>query len=75
MESAKLTVRLSKKDLEFARQYARAHRITMTELISRYLRSLQASEGMTIHPEVEKISGLIPADVDTLSVRRHRGSP
>jgi uncharacterized protein DUF6364 len=63
MDTAKLTVRLPKNDLEFAKQYAQAHRITVTELIDRYLRSLQAGVG-AIHPEVERISGLIPADVD-----------
>lgn len=78
MESAKLTVRLPKRDLEFAKQYAKAHRITVTELIDRYLRSLQAQGGAAIHPEVEKISGLIPSDVDAISeyrehvLRKHR---
>lgn len=72
MESVKLTVRLPKRDLEFAKQYAQAHRITVTELIDRYLRSLQTSEGVAVHPEVERISGLIPADVDTRSeFRKH----
>ena len=37
--------------------------MTVTELIDRYLRSLQGEVGM-IHPEVERISGLIPAEVD-----------
>jgi Family of unknown function (DUF6364) len=63
METAKLTVRLPKSDLDFAKQYAQAHRITVTELIDRYLRSLRGGSG-AIHPEVEKISGLIPQDVD-----------
>ena len=63
MDTAKLTVRLPKNDLEFAKRYAQAHRMTVTELIDRYLRSLQGESG-TIHPEVEKISGLIPANVD-----------
>ncbi len=63
METVKLTVRLPKSDLEFAKQYAQAHRITVTELIDRYLRSLRGGIG-EIHPEVEKISGLIPAEVD-----------
>jgi hypothetical protein len=70
MESAKLTVRLPKRDLEFAKQYAQAHRITVTELIDRYLRSLQTRGGAAIHPAVEKISGLIPADVDAISEYR-----
>jgi len=63
METVKLTVRLPKNDLDFAKQYARAHRITVTELIDRYLRSLRGGTGV-IHPEVERISGLVPAAVD-----------
>lgn len=70
MESAKLTVRLPKRDLDFAKQYAQAHRITVTELIDRYLRALQARGGAAIHPEVERISGLIPADVDAVAEYR-----
>jgi hypothetical protein len=42
METVKLTVRLPKNDLDFAKQYAQAHRITVTELIDRYLRSLRS---------------------------------
>ena len=63
METVKLTVRLPKSHLDFAKQYAQAHRITVTELIDRYLRSLRG-RGSAIHPEVEKISGLIPPEVD-----------
>jgi uncharacterized protein DUF6364 len=78
MDTAKLTVRLPKKDLEFAKKYAQEHRITVTELIDRYLRRLQLDGSSGIHPEVEKISGLVPADVDVEAlyhdhlVKRHR---
>jgi Family of unknown function (DUF6364) len=78
METAKLTVRLPKRDLDFAKRYAEAHRITVTELIDRYLRSLQAGAGAAIHPAVEDISGLVPADVDARAehhqhvLRKHR---
>ena len=64
METAKLTVRLPKSDLDFAKEYAQAHRITVTELIDRYLRSLRGGTGGAIHPEVEKIAGLVPPEVD-----------
>ncbi len=64
METAKLTVRLPKADIEFAKRYARAHRITLTELIDRHFRRLRSREESEIHPEVEKISGLVPAEVD-----------
>ena len=42
METAKLTLQLPKQDLEFAEQYARARRITLSELIDRYLRRLRS---------------------------------
>jgi hypothetical protein len=64
METAKLTVRLPKHDIEFAKRYARSHRITVTELIDRHFRQLRSHVPSAVHPEVEKISGLIPADVD-----------
>jgi hypothetical protein len=63
VESGKLTVRLPKESLEFAKQYAAAHRVTMTELVDRYFRALQGVAG-PIHPDVERISGLVPPDVD-----------
>jgi Family of unknown function (DUF6364) len=63
VETVKLTVRLPKKDVDLAKEYAQAHRITVTELIDRFLRSLRGGTS-TIHPEVEKISGLVPATVD-----------
>ena len=66
LETAKITVRLPKGDLEFAERYAEAHRITVTELIVRYLRSLRTGN-RAIHPEVERIAGLTPAEVDARS--------
>jgi hypothetical protein len=63
VETVKLTVRLPKKDVDLAKEYAQAHRITVTELIDRFLRSLRGGTS-TIHPEVEKISGLVPATTD-----------
>jgi len=64
METMKLTVRLPKEDLEFAKRYAREHGLTVTELIDRYLRALQAGPKSKIHPEIARISGLVPSDVD-----------
>ncbi len=44
METAKLTVRLPKQDLEFAEQYARARRITVNMLVDQLLRRLRNRE-------------------------------
>jgi hypothetical protein len=63
VETAKLTLRLPKSALEFAEQYAQAHRMTVTELVDRYLRSLR-DRAQAIHPEVERISGLISGKLD-----------
>ena len=68
MATAKLTVRLPKEEIEFAKQYAQEHRVTVAELFDRYLRRLQDASGAAIHPAVEKISGLVPADVDAREV-------
>lgn len=70
METVRLTVRLPKSDLEFAKQYAEADGITVTELIDRYLRSLRSGSG-AIHPELERITGLVPSEVD--AVGEYRG--
>jgi hypothetical protein len=67
----KLTVRLPKRDVDLAKEYAQAHRITVTELIDRFLRSLRGGTS-TIHPEVEKISGLVPATVDARAEYRQQ---
>ncbi len=64
MTTAKLTVRLPKAHIEFAKRYARAHRLTLTELIDRHFRRLRSQADGEIHPEVEKISGLLAVDVD-----------
>lgn len=64
METAKLTVRLPKEDIEFAKRYARDHRLTLTELIDRHFRQLRSQSDVDIHPEVQKISGLVPPHVD-----------
>jgi hypothetical protein len=64
VETAKLTIRLPKEIIAFAEEYAKAHQLTMTELISRHLRRLRDQAGHKIHPDVEEISGIIPATID-----------
>lgn len=64
METSKLTVRLPTKDLLFAKEYAKNHGISLTELIDRYFEHLQQSTQGQLHPEVQKITGLIPQSVD-----------
>lgn len=71
-ETVKLTIRLPSQDVEFAKAYARAHGMTVTEFLDRYLRRMRALEQQGSAPEVEAITGLVPADVDAQrAYRRH----
>lgn len=64
-ERRKLTVRLPQENLEFVKRYAAEHQLTVTDVLDRYLTRLrEGAEGRRIHPEVEKISGLVPSEVD-----------
>ena len=70
METRELTVQLPKDDIEFAERYAEEHRMTVAELIDRYLRRLRTGGKASIHPDVERISGLVPPDVDAEALYR-----
>lgn len=69
-ETAKLTIRLPRDHVEAAKEYARRHGVTLTEVIDRYLRALQAS---TAEPskEVAEITGLVPGDIDAAAEYRN----
>jgi hypothetical protein len=62
---SKLTVRLPDESLDFIKRYAAEHGLTVTEVLSRFLARLrQSTQEGTIHPKVDRISGLLPADLD-----------
>jgi hypothetical protein len=63
-KTAKVTIRLPRRDVEFAKAYAKAHGLTVTEVIDRYLRRMRAREQQALSPELDAITGLIPNDVD-----------
>jgi len=63
-DTTKLTIRLPKRHVEFAKAYAEAHGLTVTEVIDRYLRYMHSLEQRPLAPELEAIAGLVPGDVD-----------
>ena len=70
METTKLTVRLPRAEVQFVKQYAREHGVTVTALIDRYFSRLQAASPNAIHPEVERFAGLVPEDIDARQLHR-----
>lgn len=63
-ETTKLTIRLPTQDVAFAKAYAKAHGLTVTEVIDRYLRRMRALEQRSPAPELAAITALVPSDVD-----------
>lgn len=63
-QTTKLTIRLPKQDIAFAKAYAKAHGLSVTEIIDRYLRRMKALEQRTPSAALETITGLVPSDVD-----------
>jgi len=71
-ETVKLTIRLPRQDVEFAKAYARAHGLSLTEVIDRYLRRMRALDQHAPAPELDAITGLVPEDVEAVAeYRRH----
>ena len=65
MPTRKLTVRLPEEDIEYAKNYALNHGITLTELIDRYFKKLRLSASEELHPDILRFSGIIPSDIDS----------
>lgn len=70
-ETVKLTIRLPRQDVEFAKAYAKAHDLSVTEVIDRYLRRMRALGDAEPSPELDFITGLVPSDVDAETEYRH----
>ena len=70
MKTTKLTVRLPRAEVQFAKAYAREHGVPVTALMDRYFSRLQAAAPNAIHPEVERFAGLVPGAIDVRQFRR-----
>lgn len=62
--TTKLTIRLPDEDVAFVKAYARANGLSVTQVIDRYLRRMRALDNKVPAPELDAITGLLPAEVD-----------
>ncbi len=60
MPSRKLTIRLPEEDINFAKNYAAQHGITLTELVDAYFKRLRNQQSEELHPDILRFSGIIP---------------
>ncbi len=71
MNTNSVTIQLPTDEISFLQQYAARHSITMSELIDRYARLLQVSQKYDIHPDIQKMTGIIPKDVAVEEIFYH----
>jgi molecular chaperone DnaK (HSP70) len=64
MNTTQWTFQFTEEDISFAKEYAQKHRISVEELLSRYFQHLQRGRKESLHDDIEKFSGIVPADVD-----------
>lgn len=65
MPSRKLTIRLPEEDIEFAKNFASQHGVTLTELVDVYFKGLRTRQtGTTLHPDILRFTGIIPEDIN-----------
>lgn len=64
METSKLTIDLPKIDADFLNQYAESHGSSVSQLIKKYVKLLQNESQEKIHPDIQKITGILPHDID-----------
>jgi macrodomain Ter protein organizer (MatP/YcbG family) len=64
MQTVRLTVDLDKAEIDFLKKYARNHGKTISEIINQFITGLKGETQPEIHPEIEKITGILPEDID-----------
>jgi hypothetical protein len=67
MKTMELTVQLPEDEVHFLEAYAKAHAISVAELLARYARRLQQRAP---HPDNLKFTGTVPADTDVRQEHR-----
>ena len=63
-EKKKLTLRLNQRLIEQAKEYAAQHNISVSELVETYFMQLDLEREATHTPLVQRLTGILPADVD-----------
>lgn len=64
MPTSRLTVDLPVNDIDFLMQYAKRNKTTVSRLMDRWIKNLQAKQKPAIHPDILKFTGIIPGDID-----------
>jgi len=67
MTTKKLQVELPAEDVEFMEAYAKEHGKSVADVLAQYIQRLKSRQSQDLHPEVKKITGVLPPDLDVKS--------
>jgi hypothetical protein len=71
-DKKKLTVRVDRRWIEPAKEYARDHNTSLSTLISEYLRRLtRERQDFEDAPILQRLAGILPSDVSMDEHREH----
>ncbi|NJO17971.1 MAG: hypothetical protein HC877_20265 [Thioploca sp.] len=59
-----LNISLPQTDLEFLQQYAQQQNLTVSEVITQWVRCLQVREKPSLHPQLATITGILPTNLN-----------
>jgi hypothetical protein len=62
-----LQVELPEEDVNFMESYARKQGKSVAEFIEQYIQQLQTRNAGSLHPEVTRMTGILPKDLNVKS--------
>jgi predicted RNA-binding protein Jag len=68
MKDPEMTLRLSHRENEYLKHYAEEHKVTVQELVKRYVKRLQPNKRRVIHRDVKQMSGIVPLGVEAKAI-------
>ena len=64
MATKTITIHIPEEDARFVEEYAQKHGRSVDEVLDTYIKQLQQRESGGLHPEVKKMTGILPADIE-----------
>ncbi len=71
MQQTKMTVRVSREQLEKAKEFAAANQTTLTDLIKAYLDRIPVQHSLKNAPVVRRLSGMLSPDLKEEDYKQH----
>ena len=71
MSRKKLTLSVDETAIKRARRYSKRHQTSISELVTRFLESLDEPGDPVASPVVDSLRGVLPQDVDRSAYRDH----